>query len=1199
MTTARATKRISLGALISASILVTTAVALLVFSTPSASAATPAPAWSIDSYGYPSNFSATENPGGTSSLCNLSENAVEAVCDTYTVTARNVGSEQSSAASSVVLEDTLPPGVTARNVSLLWSGLNEVPGRSEGQDLGPEHCTLKPLRCSLPATFFASEVKRFVKPGDTLKMWITVTVNEPEAHGMLINSAKVKGGGAAEAATSGQNTVGEAAPPFGFASFTTSLLGAEGAPEAQAGAHPYAFSTQINLNSVVRETPEGGIRASRATTIRDLRDVIVDLPLGLAGSAVSAPTCTLHELSSRGPKNVQGESGCPIDSEVGRIRTYPTGFLTASSPLYNIVPEYGVAGEFGFIDEVGGSHVLYASLAPTPAGYVLRTTTREVPQVPLSQISVVVYGDPAAHDRQLETGLPYSTNPSDVTTFTNPERCTGEALSTTIHMDSWFEPGPDNADGSPDFEDPRWSSGQSSSPAVSGCEALAGLFNPSIEAIAENPQADSPTGFDVNVKVPQSEGPDALGTPPLRDAIVTLPEGMSVNPSSANGLEACSEAQVGISASGQPNAAAPNCPDGSKIGTVELETPALPSDACKQAGEGLSECPNVSEREKTQLLGSIYVARQSENPFGSLLAIYIVIDDPRTGVIVKLAGEVKANENSGQLTTVVQNSPQFPFSELRTHFFAGDIASLRTPPTCGSYTVSSQLTPWSAPQSGLAASPSSSFSVSQGAGGGGCSGQPNNPSFQAASSPVAAAFSPILVHIAREDGSQNFSQISVTLPPGSSGKLARIPQCSDAEIAAAQARSGLGQGAAEAASPSCPAASAIGTVTVGAGAGAHPFYVTGNAYLAGPYKGAPFSAVFITPAVAGPFDLGVVVVRAALYINPATAQVTTASDPLPTILHGIPLDIRSVDVNVNRADFTLNPSNCSPMSVTGEETSIQGQVAPLSARFQVGGCQHLKFAPVLSATTVGKASKANGTSLDVKVAYPSGPLGTYANIRSVRVELPKQLPSRLTTLQEACLASVFAANPAGCPAASDVGTATASTPLLSAPLTGPAYIVSHGGEAFPDLEIVLQGENVTLILDGNTQIKNGITSSTFKAVPDAPVSTFELKLPTGKFSILSANVSESAHYSLCGQNLAMPTQITAQNGAEIKRTTKIAVSGCAKAKTITRAGKLKKALEACHKDVRHARKAQCEKKARAKYEPVRKKSARKQGSGRS
>ncbi len=1122
-----------------------------------ASAATAAaPAWGVEAFAYPSNFASDEN-----TECNFSETAVEALCDTYTITASNIGAEQTAGgtAASVTIEDALPRGVTARKVSLLWSGLSEVKGRSEAEDLGPQYCTLVPLRCHLPGTFF-SEAGRRMKPDDTLKMWVSVTVDsEPAAVESVSDRATVSGGGAAEVATATSNTIGGEPPPFDLDSFSSPLLAVDGTPDMQAGSHPYELPTQINLRSSARETPEG---AAGATTIHDIRDVIVDLPLGLAGSAISAPTCTLHELSSRGPKDETGKSGCPVNAEVGHIRTYPTGFLSANSPLYNIVPERGVAAEFGFVDNAGGSHVLYASIAPTPSGYVLRTTTREVPQVPLTQITADVYGDPAARARAHESGTPYAPAASDPSTFTNPDSCTGEPLKTTVHIDSWFEPGSYNADGTPDFEDPRWASKAYEAPPVSGCSALEGLFKPAIEATPQSSDADSPTGLDVDLEVPQSDGPETLGTPPLRDAAVALPEGMSVNPSSANGLEACSLSQVGISASGLPNAAPPACPDGSKIGTLELETPALPAEACKEAGKGLGECPQSSEREKTPLDGSIYVARQGENPFGSLLTIYIVVDDPRTGVIVKLPAEVKANEATGQLTTVVRNSPQFPFSELRTHFFGGATASLRTPPTCGAYAVTSELTPWSAPESGPPATPSGPFQITQGPGGGSCARsaaqEPNSPAFEASTSPTAGAYSPLLVQLNREDGSQNFSQISVTLPPGATGKLAGIPKCSEAQIAAAQARDQLGDGALELASPSCPASSRIGTVTVGAGAGPHPFYVSGGAFLAGPYKGAPFSAVFITPALAGPFDLGVVVVRAGLYVDPHTAQVTTRSDPLPSILHGIPLDIRSVAVDVDRPGFTLNPTNCTTMAATGEETSTQGNVAPLSSRFQVGGCAGLPFRPKLTASVVGRASKADGASFSVDVT--SAGIG-QANIAKVELQLPKALPSRLSTLQKACLSVTFESNPASCSSEAVIGMATIHTPLLKSPLSGPAYLVSHGSAAFPDVEFVLQGEGVELILDGKTDIKKGITYSKFESTPDAPFTTFETKLPAGPHGVLTANVAEKEHFSLCKANLAMPTEIVGQNGAVIRQTTKIVTSGCRQAEAGNQSAAARKSSE--------------------------------------
>jgi hypothetical protein len=1158
----------------------------------SASAAAPAAAWGLDVTSYPTDFSAADT-----SRCNLSLQSFEAVCDTYVTTVTNVGAKATTF-HSVTIEDALPAGVSAHTAGLLWTGLKGIKGHGENEDLAVKpysFCTVVPLlvRCTVPAAFF-EEVAHTVAPDETLKLWVNVTVDEPVEHpGPLTSTATVSGGGVPGVVeSSAQNTLQEGNPPFGLAGFASPLLAADGTPETQAGAHPYELATNFDIASVLRETPEG---QHAATSVHDIRDVILDLPLGLAGSALSAPTCPLHLLAAKGEKQQAGVSACPPDSILGHIHTYPTGFLQANSPIYNIVPEHGVAAEFGLLSNANTPIILYASIAPTPAGYVLRTTSPELVQVPLLQVTADIYGDPAARARESEKGTPYATSPTDVPTFTNPESCSGEPLKSVLHMDSWSSPGSHNPDGSPNFTDPSWVSRTFESPPVSGCAQLQGLFNPQFEVKPESTQADSPTGLQVNLSLPQAEGPEALGTPPLKDAVVVLPEGITVNPSQANGRQACTLAQVGISAAGVPDAAPPSCPDASKIGTVELETPALASEACKEPGKGLGECPSGEEREKTPLKGSIYVAKQFENPFNSLLAIYIVINDPRTGVIVKLPGEVKANETTGQLTTVVPNSPQFPFSELRTHFFGGATASLRTPAVCGTYTLTSELTPWSAPESGPPATPSSPFEITQGPGGGACAHspgeEPNAPSFGAgAETPTAGAYSPVIVHLNREDGSQNFSQISVTLPPGASGKIAGIPKCSDAQIAAAIARSHPGEGALEAASPSCPASAAIGTVTVGAGAGPHPFYVTGSAYLAGPYKGAPFSAVFITPAIAGPFDLGVVVVRAGLYIDPATAQVTTKADPLPSILQGIPLDLRSVTVNVSRPSFTLNGTNCTPLTVTGQETSTLGQLAPLSSRFQVGGCQSLPFRPKLSASVAGKATKANGTSFAVNVS--SAGLG-QANIAKVALTLPKALPSRLSTIQKACVASVFEVNPAACDEGSVIGMAAIHTPLLQSPLSGPAYLVSHGGAAFPDVEFVLQGEGVTLVLDGKTDIKKGITYSRFESAPDAPFTSFETLLPAGPHSALTANVPEREHFSLCKSTLVMPTIITAQNGAVIKQNTKVALKGCKKVKKPTRAQQLNKALKACHKLSSRAKRARCQKAAQRRYGAVKKKRGRK------
>ncbi len=336
----------------------------------------------------------------------------------------------------------------------------------------------------------------------------------------------------------------------------------------------------------------------------------------------------------------------------------------------------------------------------------------------------------------------------------------------------------------------------------------------------------------------------------------------------------------------------------------------------------------------------------------------------------------------------------------------------------------------------------------------------------------------------------------------------------------------------------------VGSVEAGAGVGSNPLFVSGKAYLTGPYNGGPYGLVVEVPAVAGPFNLGTVVVRQSLRIDPQTAQVTAVSDSFPTILDGIPLRIRRVDVTLDRPGFLFNPTSCTPSAVTGTVTSTEGATASVSSRFQAGGCRELPFKPTFKVSTQARTSKKNGASLDAKVGSGAG----QANIGRVAVTLPKALPSRLSTIQQACTAATFNANPALCPPGSNIGTATAKTPVLSNPLVGPAYLVSHGGAAFPDLVVILQGEGVTLDLVGNVDIKNRVTSSTFASVPDAPISSFELNLPEGSHSALGAVLPAKAKGSLCGTALTMPTTITGQNGAQVKQSTKIAVTGCPKAK---------------------------------------------------
>jgi hypothetical protein len=1050
-------------------IIVLVALAVLGLDVSSASAVQPAPGWQIDTIATPSSFSTGDSIECLNSLAGFNN---PGFCDVYHVIVRNAGSLASDG-STIVIADSLPAELTVQRVEFFWSGLPAEDGGSSA-DLGQDGlCSTSPVRCELPTGEFGLPP---VAPEDRLEMVVAVTVTG--ATGALADSATVSGGGAPEVTASVHNTVSQAAPLFGFESFAAPIAEVDGAADTQAADHPYEFSTTVDLNNELRITPESGGR--EATSVQDVRDVVVDLPLGFLGSVLAAPTCMLAQLAS--------EKRCPADTTIGHLATWPrnpSSPTVVNGPLYNMVPERGAAAEFGYSDGIRGTHVLYSSVVPTPAGYVLRTIAPDVPQVMLTRIEANLYGNPAEKDATGNTPLAF---------FTNPSACTGEPLKTVVHMDSWQTPGRFNPDGTPDFSDPAWVSKISEAPPVTGCNQL--HFEPSLSVQPETSSADSPTGLGFELKVPQNEETGSLGTPPLRDAAVKLPAGVTVNPSAATGLGACTETQIAL---GSPDA--PTCPESSKVGTVEVNTPALPG----------------------TLTGSIYLATQNENPFHTLLAGYVVIDDPTTGVIVKIPGSLTPDPSTGQITGVFKENPQFPFSDLKLHFFGGSRGNLATPNACGTFTTTTDLMPWSAPDSGPDATPSDSFPINTGC------GNAFNPGFTAGSvNPQAGGYTPFTLSLSRNDGEQNLAGVTVTLPPGLLGKIAGIPLCPDANANAG----------------TCPEASLVGSVQAGAGVGPNPLFVGGKAYMTGPYNGGPYGLAIEVPAVAGPFNLGTVVVRQSLRIDPHTAQVTDVSDPFPTILDGIPLRVRRVDVTLDRPGFTFNPTNCTPMALTGTVTSTQGATANVSSRFQAGGCRELPFKPKFTVSTQANTSKKNGASLDVKVGSTPG----QANIGKVAVTLPKALPSRLTTIQQACPEATFNANPASCPAGSNIGIATAHTPVLPYPVVGPAYLVSHGGAAFPNLVLILQGEGVKLELIGSINIKKQVTSSAFNTVPDAPISSFELKLPEGPHSGLAAVLPAKAKGNLCGTSLVMPTTITGQNGAVVKQNTKIAVTGCTKTK---------------------------------------------------
>jgi hypothetical protein len=1057
-------------------------------------AATPKPVWEINAAAAPTVLPAGDHSGH----------------DRIFLRAIDVGSSPAEGAvNAIVLTDQLDPGVepTAVVGHVVHAGLaeTEIP------------CVATPIpRCT---------IERPVAPYATIEMTISVSVAAGAKSGP--SQASVSGGGGAHTTLTETTAVGSTPTAFGIEHFQLAATNEDGSPATQSGSHPYALTTGISLNQTIGLVPTGGVTnrggllaAVPASLPKDLQ---FDLPPGIIGDPAALPQCTGEQFTTFTVPNVFTDPNeCPgedaigvadvaVSLEAGEERSFDV-------PLFNLTPQAGEPARFGF--EVSGVSAYLDTSIRTGSGYGVRVNVSNLTEIAGFDSAVVtIWGTPGdpSHDPSrgwdcLVGGFPSNTAPacvdSDQTSPTPflslPTSCTG-ALTSTAAADSWEEPGTFHTATASTLND-----GADNPIGLDGCGKL--HFEPQITVAPDGTAGNTPSGLNVDVHVPQEEDLAAggLSEAEVRDTTIAFPEGIAVSPGGADGLEACSLAQIGLEEPGEPS-----CPEASKIGTVEIDTPLLPN----------------------PLNGSLYLAAQNANPFGSLLASYIVVKDPVSGVLVKLAGKVTPNALTGQLTSTFENTPQLPFSDLKVNLFGGARAPFTTPPLCGTYTTHAVIAPWSGTP---AAEPQSSFPITSGPNGTPCeSPQPFAPGFQAGSLNLqAGAFTPFTLTMDRPDADQTLAAVNLKMPPGLLGMLSSVKLCPEPQAA---------QG-------TCGEESLIGHTTISAGLGNNPITVVGGkVYVTTGYKGAPYGLSIVNPAVAGPFNLGTVVVRATINVDPHTAVLSVQSDPLPTILQGIPLQLQHVNVTIDRPGFTFNPTNCSQMPITATLSSSEGASAPVSSPFQVTNCANLKFAPKFAVSTAGKTSKASGASLKVKLSYPTGT--SYANIKSVKVDLPKQLPSRLTTLQKACVAKVFEANPANCPKASIVGQAKAVTPILPVPLVGPAYFVSHGGEAFPSLIVVLQGYGVTLDLVGTTFISHaGITSSTFKTVPDAPVGSFELTLPEGKYSALAANGN------LCKSKLVMPTAFVAQNGLELKQSTKIAVNGCPKAhKAAKKKHKAKKA----------------------------------------
>jgi hypothetical protein len=876
----------------------------------------------------------------------------------------------------------------------------------------------------------------------------------------------------------------------------------------QAGGHPNYGVTDFKIDTYPKLFGFGGF----PTTF--LKDIVVDTPEGLSVNPEALPQCEVAQLkmnkcppeslvginyltvAAQAPEGSPPKCAAPVAGECLQARV--------ALPVYNLVPFEGAPSMVGFLTKAGPTFVV-GSLSPVDQHVTFTISDIHPPNPAEPEESPPIIESRLVFFSAKETNV---FNPAaDGTYLTMPSNCAGGQVS-KLHLDTQGPP----------YEESEASSTEASYTTpigATGCENVP--FKPTIDVSADGPKAtDSPEPTTVDVGIPWKAS-DPIANSYLKTARVTLPEGMGINPSTANGLVPCTEAQF------HKGTADPvECPKESEIGTVKVETPSLP--------EGT-------------IGGTVYVGAPLKNGPGAAASgeqfrIFIYANSAKRGVNLRLIGNVTPNLTTGQLTAVVPDNPQATFSSFQLHINGGAKGTLTSPGTCGPNTTTTDMTPWS--ENPDQNKPTSELKLTTYPGGGNCpatlAGRPFAPSYTAKSdSSKAGAYSPFRIHIGRPDGQQELKVVNVTLPKGLTGKLAGIPYCSESEIVAAEASSGTAQ----LASPSCPPASEIGTTSTEAGSGSAPYKIAGKAYLAGPYKGAPLSLVVVTPAVAGPYDLGTVVVRAALNVNPETAQINAVSDPIPNVFGGVKLDLRSIDINVDRSKFMLNPTNCAAQAISG---TIGGGGAdpanpatfssyPVSVPYQASECNKLGFKPKLHTRLYGPTQRAKNPRIRAILEAKEG----EANVSRVALNLPHSLFLDQSHIKTVCTRVQLAAQ--ACPQAAVYGQAEAITPLLSNKLKGPVYLVSSSNP-LPDLVADLRGQ-VNIQLHGVISSKHGGLKTVFNPVPDVPVKKFILNMQGGKKSLLVNSTN------LCQKKQTAVLNIGGQNGKKVKNNKfKLNISSC-------------------------------------------------------
>jgi hypothetical protein len=1042
----------------------------------------------------------------------------------FAIQARDVGSEDLE--PGLKITDELPAGVTATSInwgpSTAWEECNKfgwelcealfgVSPNCTGIDTETITCELTVMDVLLfgQGRALGDGASYYEETGYLPTLYVEVAVS-PSVDETGTNTVSVEGGGAAPSTDIDHVPLNPTPSPFGVVpgSFESDVFG-EAYPgvdrSRQAGDHPFELRVNFDLNAGSTVSPRDGSREAYSNGL--VRTVEVTLPRGVIGNPEALPKCDPVVFAQVGV--TPNSTACPPNTQVGYLnipmleRGERNGrgccFINTNSflsrvPIYNLKPPRGTPVDLAF--NAGGfvqGHI-YAELDPAQ-NYAIKSVTPNISALVNVRGSEVtlwgVPGDPS-HDKfryvtsRSENSAPILGAPFTAPIrpfFTDPMDCGFDNGSAKIRTDSYEHPN--------DFTTVR-EDGHAAD--VEGCGDPRFRFEPEVALQPTDRHAGAPTGLDVHLKVPlrNDEVDEAaqlyakngfvkgISTPPMKKAVVTFPEGMTISPSAAQGLGSCTSQEIGMGTDKPVT-----CPDSSQYGTLTLHTPILP----------INEQPE----------GFIYIAKQGDNPFHNFLSIYLVVEEPERGILVKIPGRIDLDPDTGQITTTFDDLPQFPVSDMQMTFKGGVRGALVNPTTCGTKTIRAEFFSWHDP--GTAHVVNSSYDITEKPNGSPCSGslaaRPFAPQMTAGTlNPEAGGYSPFTLHLTRSDDDQEFSQLGVSLPEGLSAKIAGVSDCPEAGIAQAISRTGAGQGALEQADPSCPASSQIGTTQVGVGVGVPLTFVPGKVYLAGPYRGAPLSMVVISPAIVGPYDLGVIAVRAALRVNPETTEVSVESDPFPLIYQGIPVRIRDIRVNVDRPETTLNPTSCAEKAIAARVTGTGGDLgstaddtaAHLSARFQASDCSSLGFQPQLNLRLFGGTHRGSHPKLRAVLRMPPG----GANIGSASVALPGSEFLDQGHIRTVCTRTQFGADQ--CPAASVYGHVVAKTPLLDEPLSGPVYLRSSSHK-LPDLVAALHGR-IDVDVVGRIDSVHGGIRNTFELVPDAPVSSFVLTMQGGKKGLL-------------------------------------------------------------------------------------------------